>query len=404
MQRFKEALHIALSNLTTNAIRSVLSVLGIVIGIASVITVLSVGAGAKQKIMESITAMGVNVYYVRGQYEEATGRMGTLDQNDIDTLEQLPFVTTAFPQLNLYQMLRSRSAESRGFVNAVRPSYMNSEQIFLIQGRKFSPVEIEERNLVCLIDESAAAYFFPGGNAVGETLFVEKTPWTIIGIFSRSSSKSKKRANEFGGLGSMEILAPLPAVMRNIPNITIQTVEVHVRTDAGPQVDKEILKAIERNDPKRKGLFQVQDLKKYYDRTLEIQKTMSLIGAIVAGISLIVGGIGMMNVMLTSVAERTREIGIRRAVGARKKDILFQFLVESCVLSGVGGILGLLLGAATGRPLPLLFKEAFPVMPQLQPSFLLLSVGIGVILGVAFGFYPAVKASKLSPAEALRTE
>lgn len=136
----------------------------------------------------------------------------------------------------------------------------------------------------------------------------------------------------------------------------------------------------------------------------EIKKLLALIGAIVAGISLVVGGIGMMNVMLTSVAERTREIGIRRAVGARKKDILFQFLVESCVLSGAGGALGLIFGAAIGRALPLLFKQSFSVTPQLQPGYLILSVGIGVLLGIAFGFYPAVKASNLSPAEALRTE
>jgi putative ABC transport system permease protein len=124
----------------------------------------------------------------------------------------------------------------------------------------------------------------------------------------------------------------------------------------------------------------------------------------VAGVSLIVGGIGMMNVMLTSVAERTREIGVRRAVGARKKDILFQFLVESCVLSSAGGMLGLLVGAALARGLPIMFKDFFNVAPRMQPSFLVLAVGAGVTLGILFGFYPAIKASKLSPAEALRTE
>lgn len=401
MQNIQEAFHIAWNDLLANSIRSVLSILGIVIGIASVITILSVGEGARQQILNSINSMGMNVYYIQASYDETTSRMGMLDQNDVETLEKLPFVTTAFPQLNMYQVLRSRSAEAHGFVNAVRASYITSQNLLLLKGRNFSPIEFEDRALVCLIGDTTANYFFQDSDPIGATLFVNKIPWTIIGVYTRNINGQKlpDYLNK-----NFEVLAPMPTLIRNAPDINIQTVEVHVRDNATSDIESQLVAAVEHGDPQRKGLYRAQDVKKYYESSLAIQKTFSIIGAIVASISLIVGGIGMMNVMLTSVAERTREIGIRRAVGARRRDILFQFLVESCVLSGTGGFLGLVLGAAISHMLPVLFKQTVPIAPQLHPSFLVLSVAIGVIIGMAFGFYPAVKASKLSPAEALRTE
>jgi putative ABC transport system permease protein len=137
-------------------------------------------------------------------------------------------------------------------------------------------------------------------------------------------------------------------------------------------------------------------------KSLDIQKTMTWVGAMIVGVSLLVGGIGMMNVMLTSVAERTREIGLRRAIGARKKDILLQFLIESCVLSALGGLLGLLSGTALARFLAFVFRDKIELTPQIEPSFLVTSVGAGIVMGVLFGLYPAIKASRLSPADALR--
>ncbi len=398
MEKIKEALHIALANLSANAIRSILSVLGIVIGIAAVITILAIGAGAKQMIMERINAMGANTIFISGMYDSATQRMGSLDLEDVERMKKLPFVFTALPRLNFYKEVRSRALSTRGSILAIDEKYLKARDLILVEGRNMSPIEGEQRASICLINEFTRQQLFQNEPALNESIYIDGHPWQVIGVYA--PSKTKYRDEE------TEVLAPLMSLLRSSKDYSIEQIEVQLKPDvtSDKEAKETLLLEMEKNDPKRKGLFYIRDQKDMYSRNLEIRKVLSLIGTIVAGISLLVGGIGMMNVMLTSVAERTREIGLRRAVGARKKDILVQFLVESCALSLSGGILGLVLGAAVARILPFLFKEFFTSAPRLQPSFLFLAVGCGVFLGIAFGFYPAVKASRLSPAEALRSE
>ncbi|MCG3205645.1 MAG: Macrolide export ATP-binding/permease protein MacB [Elusimicrobia bacterium] len=398
MEQLKESFHIAWTNLSHNAIRSLLSILGVVIGIAAVITVLSIGAGAKQRIMDQMNSLGVNVYTVRAQYDEKTKRMGFLELDDVVRLEEVPSVLSVLPQLNLYQMVRSRSGESRGLVVGVDATALGAKGYVIKKGRNMSPIEIEERMSICLISEETEQILFSGSLKSSDTsLFIENKPWEVVGVFAPRSKRRK-------GRGGLEVWVPLTTLMRTGQQLMIPSIDVHVSPSASPAMKTELLMTMERGDPKRKGLFSVRDQADSFSRSLEIQKSLSMNGLLVACVSLIVGGIGMMNVMLTSVAERTREIGIRRAVGARKKDILLQFLVESCLLSLLGGILGLLVGSALARGLPLLLKDQFTVIPVIQPSFLVLAVMAGVTMGMAFGFYPAIKASKLSPSEALRTE
>ncbi len=397
MERLVEAFHIALSNLAHNAVRSLLSILGVVIGIAAVITVLSIGAGARKQIMERIDSLGANVHTVSARYDETTQRIGEFEQEDVRRLSQIPAVMSVLPQLNLFKMVRSRATESRGIITGIQETHLVAKGAVLIKGRNISPVELELRSAVCLLGESAARTLFEGpSESIGQTIYVEDVPYQVIGVFSMGSAGRVK--------GDVDVWVPLTTLIRNTSNITIRGIEVQVKPDASPSVKEEIIRVLERDDPRRKNLFSVRDIKEFYARSIEMQNTLSVIGALVACISLLVGGIGMMNVMLTSVAERTREIGIRRAVGARKKDILFQFLVESCVLSLIGGLTGLVFGAALARGLPVMFSEFFTVAPLIRPSFVLLAVAAGVALGMAFGFYPAIKASQLSPSEALRTE
>ncbi len=382
--------------------RSLLSVLGVVIGIAAVITVLSIGAGAKARILDQISSMGTNVYTLTPRYDETTMRMGSFELEDVKRLSEISFVAEATPQLNLYKSVRSRSLENHGNVIGVDNAYFKANRLRITRGRIFSPIEDEQRGLVCLISEKTVPALFEDDDRVlGQMIYIDGLPWQVIGVYAREREVKLPRRRKDG---EVEILMPTNALLRNAKDVNIQSVEVQLKPDTDDSAKDELLRVMERDDPKRKNLFYIRNQKDLYARSLEMQNTLSMIGALVAGISLIVGGIGMMNVMLTSVAERTREIGVRRAVGARKKDILFQFLVESCVLSAIGGTIGLLAGAAMARGLPMMFKEFFDVAPRMQPSFLVLAVGTGVTLGILFGFYPAVKASKLAPAEALRTE
>jgi putative ABC transport system permease protein len=269
----------------------------------------------------------------------------------------------------------------------------------IVEGRNFSPIDVESRNTFCLLNLQTREELFPQQEAVGQSIFMDGVPWVVIGVYTEN-----KKSRSVSRGGEIEILTPITTLIRSAKDITIRNIDVQVKENAMADAPQNLKEALVRGDPNRENLFTIRDQKSLYARSLETQKLLSIIGTIIAGISLIVGGIGMMNVMLTSVAERTREIGLRRALGARKKDVLIQFLVESCVLSGMGGLLGLILGVTMARVLPAIFTDFFTQIPRVQPGFLFVAVAGGFVLGLCFGLYPAVKASRLSPAEALRTE
>lgn len=401
IEKIFEAFHVAFANLKANAVRSFLSILGIVIGISAVILVLAFGATARQEILERVNTLGVNVYTVYPTYDEKTRRMGNLEFADIERLQSLSFVVSAFPNLMLYKEVRSRSAVQRASVRGVDHNYKQAGRLIVSHGRFFTPIELEKRAYVCVISEDGSDSLFPNGIELGQPLFIDGTPWEIIGV---SAARWKKETFKHRKFNQLDILVPHTTLLRSSKDVQLSNIEVHARPDYEGNVVAELIAAMEREDPNRKDMFRIQDQQEFLQKRVEIEKTLYVTGALVAGISLIVGGIGMMNVMLTSVAERTREIGIRRAVGARRKDVLIQFLVESCVLSGLGGFLGLVLGAALAQLVPLFLNDLFNKSPEIRPAALFVSVGCGIILGMAFGIYPAVKASHLSPAEALRTE
>jgi len=394
MEKLREALQISLANLMANTTRSLLSILGIVIGISSVITVLALDAGVRERIVSRVNAMGANVYTIFGTYDPKIQRVGTIELQDVTRLQALPFVESVFPNIDMYREVRSRYGSSHGNVQGVDNGYLKAADLNLIEGRNFSPAENEERDHICLVSAEGSKELFPNGNALGESIYVDQNPWQIIGIF-----ESKNR-----GKSGNEVLCPFLSLLRASKDITIQNLAVHIRPEFKGDVLGGLREALERGNSQMSGLFMIRDPKEIIAKTLEVRKTLTIMGIVIASISLLVGGIGMMNVMMTSVAERLREIGIRRAVGARRKDILFQFITESCLLSVSGGVFGLFLGAAMAHLIPLLFKQ-FAVAPAIvRPGFLIIAGGSGIFLGMVFGFYPAVKASRLSPAEALRTE
>jgi len=401
MEKLLESFHIALSNLAANTARSVLSILGIVIGIASVVTILSVSAGARRDIIERVNTLGVDLYTIRTKYDKITRRSGKFELKDVENIQRLPYVRTAFPQLNISRKARSRRAEERGTLRGVTHTYLKARNRELTMGRNFSPIETEERSYTMLLSQDMAVKLFPQENPLGQSVYIEGTPWEVIGVYGRKKSTNPRARRRHS---RPEMLVPLTTLIRTEEKVNIAGIEVHVKPGTKAQVSKELVSVMERNDPKRRGLFRVWDQQEYLDQRIEIDKMLSFMVTLVGSISLLVGGIGMMNVMLTSVAERTREIGLRRAVGARKMDILTQFLVESSFLSSIGGLLGLILGIAIARFVPVFFHEIIQATPQVKPIYLLVSVGSAALMGVVFGLYPAIKASNLPAAEALRTE
>lgn len=400
MEQLKEAFWSALFNLKKNLIRSLLSVLGIIIGVAAVVALLAFGAGVRKDVLEKVNALGTHVYRLSSNYDEKTGRVGSLELEDVERIQQLRLVESAHPNLYFYKNIRSRNALSRAGVLGVGSAYLKANGLHLREGRNFSPIEVEARAFLCLINEDLSQALFPQSSPLQKTIFIDQQPWTVVGRYGYVPRNIPENQEYRYG----EMLVPLPSLLRTAADLKINEILIHIRPDYQGDAPAELLKALERGDPNRKGLYRVQSQKQFAQAQLEIDRTLFFWGTLVAFVSLIVGGIGMMNVMLTTVAERTREIGVRRAVGARRKDILFQFLMESCLLSALGGLLGLLSGTAIAQAIPVLFHDSKLVTPEVQPVFLLISVGSGVMLGALFGVYPAVKASHLNPAEALRGE
>ncbi|MFN0117461.1 MAG: ABC transporter permease [Elusimicrobiota bacterium] len=397
MERFKEALATAFFNLINNPIRSFLSVLGVVIGIAAVISVLAVGAGARKKIMDNMDNQSVLTFFLYTKYDEATSRMGKIEPSDIEKIKQVPLVISVLPNINLYREIRSREKLNYVTIKGIDEEYLKSKKFQILYGRNISPIEMEHRSPVCLMSEAATHLFFPEENTLSQNIFFNENAFQVIGSYKRSATKKSNSED-------LEILVPYTLLLRMSQDVSIQNLEITMKPEAGLEAKDSLLDAMSRGEKDLKNLFSIRDEKEIYERSLSIRKTMSMVGVFVAGISLLVGGIGMMNVMLTSVAERTREIGLRRAVGARKKDILIQFLVESCVLSSLGAGLGLLLGSALTKGLPVMIKSLESAAPKIEVSYLWLAGICGMIMGIVFGLYPAIKASKLSPAEALRSE
>jgi putative ABC transport system permease protein len=371
-----------------------------VIGIASVITILSFGLGAREKILKDLNKRGVNVFRVAPRFDPSRMRSGEISHDDIDRVQALGFVSLLVPQMDMLKDVRSRRFVGKGSIKGISAGFIETQGWTLSGGRSLSPLEEGEQSNVCLISKRTARTFYAAMDPLESELYIDGVPWTVIGVYHGADGT----ADPVFGLLDAEVLIPFRALLRKIKNADIRSIEVHARKDYRGDVAQELLEAVTGNDPARKTLFSVQSQREIVERNFQAQKTLSVTGAIVAAISLIVGGIGMMNVMLTSVLERTREIGIRRAVGARRRDILFQFLIESCLLSGVSAVLGVFLGAAVTFGLPYIIGDKLPAQPQILPTFILLAATSGIFLGVVFGLYPAIKASKLAPGEALRAE
>jgi putative ABC transport system permease protein len=403
MEKVKEALHMALANLVANPVRSVLSILGIVIGIAAVIAILAFGAGARSVIMNRMGSGDVDAYSVYSSFDDKSGRMGVIDLDDVKHLEALPFVVSVTPSVTLYREVRSRFARQHVPLSGITSNRLDAMGVRLIKGRNLSPIEIENRAPLVLISDDTEDALFPGSEAVDGTVYIDEDPWTVIGVFTYGETVRKRARTAGGPMGPLlAAFAPLPTLIRTQKDVSLNRLDVKVRRDYGDDLPAQITETLERSDPQRMGLYRVADQGQMIEKRLQVEKSVTMVGVIIAGISLIVGGIGMMNVMLTTVAERTREIGIRRAVGARRLDILIQFLIESCALSLLGGIAGLFLGAALAHGAVAIMKQA--LTPQIKPLFVFIALTSGVVMGVLFGLYPAVKASRLSPADALRTE
>lgn len=389
MPKFKNILKGSIKNILSNKLRSLLTMLGLVIGIASVIVLVGIGNGTSKSIVSQVQSLGTDVLTLNIQSSDYS-----LDYSDIEDLLNIQNVEYAAPYKNISSTVsREGNTSSRASIIATTPDYMETLGLTISRGRLLSQIDVENYNKVCLIGNDLAEDLFSLSNPVGQSLKIDGDNYTVIGVLTAVGSSMGTNIDDMmiipfttakylGGDTSINNLYIKVEDEDYIENTTT-LIENYVESTLGITTD----------------YFSVSSQDSMLDTMDDINNTLSLMLGGIAGISLVVGGIGVMNVMLVSVTERTKEIGIRKALGAKKKDILLQFLIEALVLCLVGGIIGIIFGMGIGT---LFGKMGYTFVPGI--SIILIAFLSSAFIGITFGLFPANKASKLNPIEALRTE
>jgi putative ABC transport system permease protein len=398
-----DVVRVAFEAVFANKLRSLLTTLGIVIGIAAVITMVALGEGAQRSVEERLGALGVNLLTVRpGQSPFGGGARGQaqLTVEDAEALLEAPRAIRAVaPELESHLQVEHGASNANLSVVGTWPSYFDVNNFQLAAGRTFTTVEDRGRRRVAVLGALAGdALGIPSTALVGETIRVGGVPFQVVGVLAEKGSQGFSNPDE-------AVYVPLAtAQLRvmgtdSVRSIGVQAVSAAAMGDAMIEIDQ-VLRRERRLATGAEADFNVRDQASLLATMQETTKTFSFLLAGIAAISLLVGGIGIMNIMLVSVTERTREIGIRKSVGARKRDVLLQFLVESMVLCLAGGALGLLVGVAGSA----LLRRLAGWNVAVAPESVLLALGFSAAVGLFFGLWPARRAAALAPIEALRYE
>ena len=406
-------LKIALRAIAANKLRSFLTMLGIIIGVGSVITMLAIGQGSKQSISKQISEMGSNMIMImpgqdmRGGVRQDASSMETLKLTDYGALkEQCRSISAISPVVNSAGQFISGNNNTPSTIYGVNPDYLTIRKLEVADGEMFDDDDIKASAKVCVVGKTVVDNLFPDGrDPIGKVIRFNTIPFRIIGVLK------SKGYNSMGMDQDDLVLAPYSSVMKRILAITyVQSIHCSALTENLTQKAIEEITAVLRTQHKLKEAtettesddddFNIRSQEELATMLNSTTDLMTILLACIAGISLVVGGIGIMNIMYVSVTERTREIGLRMSVGARGIDILSQFLIESILLSVTGGVIGVFLGL--GATFAVNFFAHWPVL--VQPWSVLLSFGVCTATGVFFGWYPAKKAAQLDPIEAIRYE
>ena len=402
-------LELAGKALMRNKTRAFLTMLGIIIGVGAVITMVSIGEGSKQSIRSQLSGMGSNMITIRpfsnstvgGGARLGTSGLQTLRLEDIKSIQQqAKFIIDVSPSVSSNAQAIYGSQNWPTQMQGVAPSYLNIREWKLSSGMPFTDDDVTISAKVCLLGQTVVDNIFsPGENPIGKVIRFGKIPFTVIGVLE------KKGENTFGQDQDDVILAPYSTVMKRILAIVyIQNIYASAIDENSSDTATKELTAILRVNHKLKpnddNDFTVRTQAELINTISSTSQLLTVLLTAIAGISLLVGGIGIMNIMYVSVTERTKEIGLRMAIGARGRDILLQFLVEAILISITGGIIGVVLGVTAAKLVTLFL--GWPTL--VSQSSIILSFAVCAITGVFFGYYPAQSASRLDPIEALRYE
>ena len=393
--QFVEAFKMSVQAIMAHKMRSLLTMLGIIIGIASVVSVVALGNGSQKKILEDINSMGTNTISIfpgRGFGDRRSGRIKTLTIDDAKVIGQQSYVASSTPMTSTSATLTYRNTDLTASLYGVGEQYFDVRGLELESGRLFDEGDVKEDASVVVIDQNVKTKLFGEGvNPLGKTILFKKRPLTVIGIM-------KKDDNNFGNSDTLMLWAPYTTVMHQITGEShTNSIIVKIKDDANTQVAEKGLTELLKTRHGTEDFFMnnSDSIKQMVESTTG---TMKLLISSIALISLVVGGIGVMNIMLVSVTERTKEIGVRMAIGARRNNILQQFLIEAVLICIIGGLVGVGLSTA----ISLVFNHFVTEFPmEISVMSVIGAVVCSTAIGVAFGFMPANRASRLNPIDAL---
>ena len=395
--RFAEAFKMALIALSSHRMRTLLTMLGIIIGITSVVSVVALGQGARQKVINDISSMGTNVIDInpgKDWGDEDASSIQTLVPSDLQALKSQVYVDSATPATGGSQALRYRNVTANASVNGVGEQYFRVKGYEISRGALFDTGDVARQAQVVVIDQNTSTKFFAREDPIGKIIFLGELPCRIIGV-------TKEKEGPFGNSQNLQVWIPYSAAMsRLLGQQHFNSITVRVMEGTSNQIAEQSIINLLRQRHGRKDFFtnSSDSIMKTVNKTTA---TLTMLISAIAVISLVVGGIGVMNIMLVSVTERTHEIGIRMAVGARQEDIMQQFLIESVLVCLIGGMIGIILSYGVGLIFSL-FVSSF----AMKFSFIsIISAFLcSTIIGVLFGFAPARNAARLDPIEALARE
>ena len=410
---YQNLFKIAIRAIAANKMRSFLTALGIIIGIAAVITMLAIGQGSKASIKANIAEMGSNMIMIspgadmRGGVRQDASSMETLKQADYQSIkEDCNYISAISPTVNSSGQWIYGNNNTQSSIYGVNQDYLSIRQLKVADGEMFTDTDIKAAAKVCILGQTVVDYLFPdGSDPIGKVVRFNSIPFRVVGVLQ------KKGYNSMGMDQDDLVLAPYTTVMKRILAQTyLGGIVCSAITEEASQPAQDQISEILRRNHKLKDAtetteadeddFNIRSQEEISSMMNSTMSTITILLGSVAGISLLVGGIGIMNIMYVSVTERTREIGLRMSVGARGIDILNQFLIEAILLSVTGGIIGVILGVS----LSLSLNAFLHIATQIEPWSIIMSFAVCTFTGVFFGWYPAKKAARLVPIEAIRYE
>ena len=401
---------VAIRALLRNKLRSLLTTLGIIVGVGAVIAMVALGEGAKARMEETFNQMGTNLLVVvpgssqSGGVRGGFGSQPTITWDDLDAIRtQVPSLRSAAPQLMTGQQVASEGQNWFTQIIGTTPEFFEIRRWTVVHGELFGQPEVDGgAKLVVLGQTVVEKLFGEGADPVGLAVRIKNVPFTIAGVLVRKGqSPFGQDYDDTAIIPASTFVAKIQGgLSKFLSGQILVSVASSDSTARAQQQISDLLRERHRLAPDMEDDFNIKNLAEIASAQQDSSKTLTLLLASIAAVSLVVGGIGIMNIMLVSVSERTREIGVRMAVGAKRRDILAQFLVEALTLSVMGGILGVALGLVAAQRMSASF--GWPTL--VRPDIIAISVGFSAAVGIVFGLYPAQKASRLDPIEALRYE